>query len=73
LSRRPDVGDMGDVGDVRDVRMAIFHFFHRQEMCFETRVGHPRGWRSTRWEFSPPNELVDQGSKFKVQSSRFKV
>ncbi len=58
LTYRPDVGDMGDVGDVG---MAIFHFFHRQKMYFETGVGHPRGWRRTRWVFSPFDELVDQG------------
>jgi hypothetical protein len=29
LTHRLDLGDMGDV------RMAIFHFFHRQEMYFE--------------------------------------
>jgi hypothetical protein len=41
--------------------MAIFHFFRRQKMYFEKEVGRPRGWRSTRWVFSPFNELVDQG------------
>ncbi|MGB2803505.1 MAG: hypothetical protein WBD64_01240 [Candidatus Zixiibacteriota bacterium] len=58
LTCRPDLGDVGDVGDVG---MAVFHFFHRQEMYFENDLGHPRGWRSTRWVFSPFNELVDQG------------
>ena len=58
LTYRPDLGDMGDVGDMR---MGVFHFFHRQKTYFEIAVGHPRGWRSTRWVFSPFNELVDQG------------
>jgi len=57
LTYRLDLGDMGDMGDMG---MAIFHFFHRQKTYFE--IGskltikedyHPRGWRSTRWVFSP--------------------
>ena len=72
LTYRLDLGDMGDMGDMG---MAIFHFFHRQKTYFEIASKlstsgskltikedcHPRGWRSTRWVFSPFNELVDQG------------